>query len=53
MLLYTTDPPSVIEAGTLKGEEVYSVVDFGPGWIPIDLAFRLMDTYNPPGESAV
>jgi beta-galactosidase len=31
VLLFTTDPPGVAPRGTLAGEEVYTVVDFGPG----------------------
>lgn len=31
VLLFTTDPPGVAPRGTLAGDEVYTVVDFGPG----------------------
>ena len=31
VLLFTTDPPNVAPKGSIAGEEVYTVVDFGPG----------------------
>lgn len=31
ILLFTTDPPGVAPRGTIPGDEVYTVVDFGPG----------------------
>jgi beta-galactosidase len=49
-VLYTTDPPSVIKAGTLAGPEVTSMVDFGPG-TDVAWAFSTAAAFNPPGFS--
>ncbi|KAI3434573.1 hypothetical protein D9Q98_002644 [Chlorella vulgaris] len=49
-LLFTTDPPGVAARGTLAGEEVYTVVDFGPGY-DLDTAFGVQKSLNAAGKS--
>ena len=51
VLLFTTDPPGVAAKGTLAGDEVYTVVDFGPGWFDPAGAFATQKQLNPPGKS--
>ncbi|PSC67692.1 Beta-galactosidase 17 [Micractinium conductrix] len=50
-LLFTTDPPGVAARGTLNGSELYTVVDFGPGWFAPDAAFGVQRSLNAPGKS--
>ncbi|KAK9809058.1 hypothetical protein WJX72_008691 [[Myrmecia] bisecta] len=49
-LLFTTDPPNVYTRGSLPGDEVYTVVDFGPG-TDVNWAFGEQKKFNPPGKS--
>ena len=51
VVYYTTDPPSVIDKGTLKGGEIYSAVDFGPDWFSLDDAFGKQASFNVQGRS--
>ncbi|EIE22122.1 hypothetical protein COCSUDRAFT_1093, partial [Coccomyxa subellipsoidea C-169] len=50
-LIYTTDPPPNIAKGTLPGDEVLSVVDFGAGWFDLNWAFSQQRAMNAPGKS--
>lgn len=50
VILYTTDPPFVIQRGSLEGSDVYSVADFGPGY-DVNQAFGAMEKMNEPGMS--
>ena len=52
VLLFTTDPPGVASRGTLPGDEIYTVVDFGPGWFDPAAAFAVQKSLNAPGRSA-
>ncbi|KAK9843639.1 hypothetical protein WJX81_000575 [Elliptochloris bilobata] len=49
-VLFTTDPPQVTPVGSLPGEEVLTVVDFGPGVDP-EWAFAAQAAMNPDGKS--
>ena len=49
-LLYTTDPPLAAALGGLWGDEVLSVVDFGPG-TDVSAAFAAQAAMNAPGRS--
>ncbi|KAL0019729.1 hypothetical protein WJX77_006458 [Trebouxia sp. C0004] len=51
IVLFTTDPPPVVEKGSLPDDEIFSVVDFGPGWYNLSDAFGAQSKYNPPGKS--
>ncbi|DBB15766.1 TPA: hypothetical protein ACH3X3_003968 [Trebouxia sp. C0006] len=51
IVLFTTDPPPVVEKGSLPDDEIFSVVDFGPGWYNLSDAFGAQRKYNPPGKS--
>lgn len=53
MVVYTTDGAwnaATVEAGTLPGDEVYTVVDFGPG-NDHEAAFQLQKKFNSPHQS--
>lgn len=51
VLLYTTDPAHVAAQGTLPGDEVFSAVDFGPGWFqPVEM-YGIQKDLNAPGKS--
>ncbi|CAL8467305.1 g6842 [Coccomyxa elongata] len=50
-LIYTTDPPPNIAKGSLPGDEVFSVIDFGAGWFDLNWAFSQQRAMNPPGKS--
>lgn len=51
ILLFTVDPPYVIEYGTLYGDAIYSTVDFYPG-TDIQDAFAVKQAgANAPGMS--
>ncbi|KAK9787022.1 hypothetical protein WJX73_010761 [Symbiochloris irregularis] len=52
VLIYTTDPPPNVEKGSLMGEDVFTAVDFGPGWYDLDYAFGQQRKMNAPGKSA-
>ncbi|KAL4450728.1 hypothetical protein ABPG77_001084 [Micractinium sp. CCAP 211/92] len=51
VLLFTTDPPNMAARGSIKGGEVYTVVDFGPAWFNPADAFKLQKTLNEEGQS--
>eukprot|EP00884_Botryococcus_braunii_P022552 jgi/Botrbrau1/8981/Bobra.0148s0087.1 len=51
VIVYTTDPPNKIKWGTIKGSEVYSVVDFGPKWFQVGDAFAIQREQNEPSKS--
>ncbi|EIE24551.1 hypothetical protein COCSUDRAFT_46851 [Coccomyxa subellipsoidea C-169] len=50
VIFYTTDPPSLAEAGSLPGDELYTVVDFGPA-ADAAQAFKAQAAMNAPGMS--
>ncbi|BDA42797.1 beta-galactosidase [Coccomyxa sp. Obi] len=50
VVFYTTDPPSLAEAGSLPGNELYTVVDFGPAADPAE-AFKAQAAMNDAGMS--
>ncbi|KAK9915942.1 hypothetical protein WJX75_006251 [Coccomyxa subellipsoidea] len=49
-VLFTTDPPNVVTMGGLYGDDVISVVDFGPG-TDVNYAFTAQSVMNPFGKS--
>ncbi|CAL8469886.1 g9428 [Coccomyxa elongata] len=49
-ILFTTDPPNVVTMGGLYGDDVISVVDFGPG-TDVNWAFTAQSIMNPFGKS--
>lgn len=51
IVLFTTDPPGNVEKGSLPGDEIFSVVDFGPAWYNLTYAFGAQTSYNAPGKS--
>ncbi|KAL3131686.1 hypothetical protein ABBQ38_007978 [Trebouxia sp. C0009 RCD-2024] len=51
IVLFTTDPPPNVEKGSLPDDEIFSVVDFGPGWYNLSDAFGAQRKYNAPGKS--
>ncbi|KAI7843402.1 hypothetical protein COHA_003000 [Chlorella ohadii] len=51
VLLFTTDPPGVASRGSIMGEDLYTVVDFGPGWFDPSSAFAAQAAMNAPGKS--
>jgi beta-galactosidase len=51
VLLYTTDPAHVASTGTLPGDEVFTTVDFGPGWFYPNEFYAVQKSLNAPGKS--
>ncbi|KAL4433782.1 hypothetical protein ABPG75_000223 [Micractinium tetrahymenae] len=51
VLLFTTDPPNIASKGSIKGGEVYTVVDFGPAWFNPADAFKVQRSLNEEGQS--
>ncbi|CAL5218934.1 g683 [Coccomyxa viridis] len=49
-ILFTTDPPNVVTMGGLYGDDVISIVDFGPG-TDVNYAFTAQTVMNPLGKS--
>ncbi|KAL6780686.1 hypothetical protein ACKKBF_B12155 [Auxenochlorella protothecoides x Auxenochlorella symbiontica] len=50
-VLFTTDPPHVASDGTLPGSEIFTAVDFGPGWFNPEADFAVQKSLNAPGLS--
>ncbi|GAB4821127.1 hypothetical protein N2152v2_008173 [Parachlorella kessleri] len=51
IILFTTDPPPQADRGSIAGDEIYTVVDFGPGWFDPAGAFGTQRRLNPKGKS--
>lgn len=51
VVLYTTDPPGIAEKGSLPGDEIFTAVDFGPGWFDPVNAYKAQQRMNTPGKS--
>mmetsp|Transcript_13310 Transcript_13310/g.40276 ORF Transcript_13310/g.40276 Transcript_13310/m.40276 type:complete len:730 (-) Transcript_13310:513-2702(-) len=51
VILYTTDPPHIVLQGSLRGDDVYTVVDFGPKYFWLRAAFTAQRVMNPSGKS--
>lgn len=51
IVLFTTDPPEIAAKGSIAGDAVYTVVDFGPGWFDPASAFAVQKQLNTPGKS--
>jgi beta-galactosidase len=51
VVLYTTDPPGIVVKGSLPGDEIFTAVDFGPGWFDPVNAYKAQQRMNAPGKS--